>query len=216
MVATIDLTPPPNSDVDAPIQMVATASAGPVEVSNAPEAGTLYVDAVADAPTVDIVVTDSAADGNSSFANGEIGEVHVTATFGDAVDFSETHTITVQLENGFVATELLANGAGWVHDAVPYNYSYTYDAALGLVTFVVPDGNATPDIQFAVQAPASGTLPSELTFNATATATEVPTDGGCFDPGNLDDPSNNVATAVDFDRNSRNADPEWSDHHQHQ
>src|SRR4029079_10890926 len=64
------------------------------------------------------------------------------------------------------------------------------------VTVTTLSSVATFDFDLAIQAPSSGTLPSTLNFDLTATATEHPVDGGCA-PGNLDDTTNNVASVED-------------------
>ncbi|MEH2470274.1 hypothetical protein V1281_000479 [Nitrobacteraceae bacterium AZCC 2161] len=204
--AAVLMTPPVNSDADAHVTMTATAVEGAITVGSLGTAGTVYVDAVADMPTAQIVVTDS-ADAGVSFSNGETGALEVKATFGDYIDGSETHTITVTLQPGFLATEL--NGApgphhGWTHNGVTYNLDYTYTptngTTSGTIVVTIPDNmtsldnsavnnpndnSGNVDLLFAVQAPAAGTLPDPLNFSMAANATETPTDGGCG-PGNID------------------------------
>ena len=152
---------------------------------------TVYVDAVADKPTsVDIIVKDSAADANSSFALGETGTLQVKATFGDTADNSEVHTLTVTLQSGFTAPTLSANGT-------LDGFAYTYNQATGVIVFTVPNGTASFDETFSVKAPTSGTLPSNLVFTVDATATETNLSGGGCDTGNVDLAANNKATTSD-------------------
>src|SRR5207249_605655 len=127
VTAAVLMTPPLNSDVDANVTMTATAAEGSVTVSSLATAGAVFVDAVADMPTAQITVTDSPADAGVSFSNNEIGTLEVKATFGDAIDGSETHTISVTLQPGFTATELTSGiHTGWTHNGVTYNLTYSY------------------------------------------------------------------------------------------
>ena len=199
----VNMQAPANSDVDAHVTMTATAAEGPITVSSSGTAGIVYVDAVADMPTAQIIVTDS-ADAGVSFSNNEIGTLETKATFGDYIDGSETHTMTITLQPGFTATELTAGThTGWTHNGVTYNLTYTYTptngTTAGTIVVTIPDNLSTldsipnnpndnsgiVDLLFAIQAPATGTLPDPLNFSMTANATETPTDGGCG-PGNTD------------------------------
>lgn len=193
VTATVSLTPPPNSDVDAHILVGATTTYNGHNTTSAGTAATLYVDGVADAPTsVSITVADSADAGNS-FSLGETGKVHVHAVFSD-LDGSETHTTTVTLAQGFTSS-LGATGAfdfGGVH------YTYTSSVAAGVTTYVItaPSNVATVDFDMAVTAPASGTLPSVLNFDLTATSTEMVSllSGGGCDTNNTDITADNIAS----------------------
>ena len=196
------MKPPQDSDVDAHVTMTATAATGATQATSAATSGVIYVDAVADMPTAQITVVDSADAGNS-FSNGESGTLEVKATFGDVVDGSETHTMTVTLQPGFLATELtVGTHTGWTHNGVTYNLTYTYTPTDGttngqiaitipdnLTSLVSPinlsDNSSNVDLLFGIQAPSSGTLPDLLNFSVHATATETPTDGGCG-PNNTD------------------------------
>src|SRR3546814_19299076 len=63
--------------------------------------------------TVDITVNDDAADDGNQFSPGETGSVKVSATFGDTADGSETHTVLVEIPDGFTVVEPLpASPAG--------------------------------------------------------------------------------------------------------
>ncbi|MEJ6785458.1 VCBS domain-containing protein, partial [Aminobacter sp. Piv2-1] len=193
VTATVPMTPPANSDVDASILVNATSTYNGVGTTSADVAATLYVDAVADAPTaVDITVADS-GDSGSSFSNGEPGTVQVHAVFSD-LDGSETHTLTVQLAPGFTAG--LSAAGNFTQGNV--TYAYTYNAATGVITVTAPSNVATVDFNIPVTAPASGTLPSNLNFDLTVKATETALSGGGCAPGHTDDPANNVATVTDM------------------
>jgi hypothetical protein len=203
---TINMTPPLNTDVDTSVSMTATAAAGVVSVTGSSTPGTVYVDAVADAPTnVDIIVTDS-NDAGSGFSNSESGTLRVLATFGDVHDSSEVHTLSIHLQSGFTAG-LAANGTiSGTYNTVNASFSYTYNSATGDIAVTVPpDSGLNPnigqtadiDLSFSITAPSSGTLPDTLTFDVTATANENPvTDGGC-DVNNGDIAADNIATATD-------------------
>jgi hypothetical protein len=185
--------PPANTDVDGSFSIslnIQDPDSG--NTNTLTDNFTVYVDAVADKPTnVDIIVKDSNADANSSFALGEVGSLQVKATFGDTADGSEVHTITVTLEDGFTAPTL-TSPAG-----VLDGFAYTYNLATGVIVFTVPTGTTSFDETFAVQAPASGTLPSNLVFTVEAKAVETNLSGGGCDTGNTDLTSNNTATTTD-------------------
>src|SRR3546814_19321649 len=57
--------------------------------------------------TVDITVNDDAADDGNQFSPGETGSVKVSATFGDTADGYETHTVLVEIPDGFTVVEPL-------------------------------------------------------------------------------------------------------------
>jgi hypothetical protein len=136
-------------------------------------AGTLNIvrDAVADKPTnVEIIVLDSNADANNSFGVSETGSLQVKATFGDATDGSEVHTVTVTLHPGFTAG--LTSPAGVTGSGI----AYTYDALTGVIVFTVPNGTSSLDETFAITSPVSP-LAGTLNFTALATATETTLSG---------------------------------------
>ena len=187
VTATVPMTPPLNSDVDAGILVNATSSYNGTDTTSGNVAATLYVDAVGDTPTNVLITVADSSDPDSSFSNGETGSVHVHAAFSD-VDGSEVHTLTVQLAPGFTSS-LSASGSIGV-------YAYTYNSGTGLITITAPSNLAIVDLNIPVTAPASGTLPSILNFDLTATANETPaTDGGCG-TGHADDPTNNIGSAT--------------------
>ena len=199
VVASVGLTPPANSDVDAVLSMAATSTTGGVVVTSTAVNDTLFVDAVADPVTVDITVTDS-NDADGSFSANELGTLNAVATFGDTGDGSETHTVTIQLQSGFLArvdggTTLPSSGLSWTYGTQTYNYAFTYVAATGVLTVTVPNNAASATFNIGVLAPS--TLPATITFDATATATETTISGGGTGASNVDLAGNNVATATD-------------------
>jgi hypothetical protein len=208
----VNMTPPLNTDVDKPVTMTASVAEGPITVTSSVTPGTIFVDAVADEPSVVagqsklIFLTDS-NDPGSSFVNGETGAVQLKATFGDVHDGSEIHTLTVHLQGGFTAG-LAASGTltGTYNGVAGTSFSYTYNSATGDVVITVPNDTpvnqvggqtATVDLSFAVTAPASGTIPDNLQFTVTATANENPvTDGGCG-INHTDIAADNIASITD-------------------
>jgi hypothetical protein len=113
----------------------------------------------------------------------------VKATFGDFTDGSETHTVTVTLQDGFTAPTLSANGT-------EDGFAYTYDAAAGVIVFTVPTGTQNFDVTFDVKAPTVGSLPTTLTFTAEAKAEETTISGGGCGANDAEDTSNNEASTV--------------------
>nr|WP_201723817.1 immunoglobulin-like domain-containing protein [Bradyrhizobium sacchari] len=209
---SVAMKPPLNSDVDASITMTATAVQGAISATSAGTTGTIYVDAVADMPTVVtgqthmIFVTDSPSDSNTAFSNGETGTLQVKATFGDVHDGSETHTLDIHLQSGFTAGLAASGTIAGTYNGGATTFSYTYTSATGDIHIIVPQDTAlnqnasqtaTIDLSFAVTAPATGTLPSTLNFTATATATETTLHGGGVGASNADLVTDNVATFID-------------------
>jgi hypothetical protein len=97
------ITPPADSDVDAGglnAQVTAVSDTDAGLVTSDITFLTVTTDAVADAVTVVITVVDS-DDANTSFQIGEDGTITVNATFGDAADGSEIHTVVVTIPDGF-------------------------------------------------------------------------------------------------------------------
>src|SRR3546814_689828 len=113
---TITLAPPADSDLDVAstlagldLAVSATARDGAlVSDPTGPIAIDVNVDAVADAVTVSIAVQDG-DDANSSFAIGETGKITVQATFGDFIDGSETHTVTITAPEGFTIGDVVGS-----------------------------------------------------------------------------------------------------------
>ncbi|MBR0955693.1 beta strand repeat-containing protein, partial [Bradyrhizobium canariense] len=208
---SVAMTPPLNTDVDANITMTATAVQGAITVTSAGTAGIIYVDAVADMPTVVagqthmIFVSDS-SDANTAFSNGETGALQVKATFGDVHDGSESHTLDIHLQSGFTAGLSASGTIAGTYNGVATTFSYTYTSAPGDIHIIVPQDTglnpnanqtATIDLSFAVTAPATGTLPTTLNFTATATATETTLHGGGVGASNADLTTDNVAIFTD-------------------
>jgi len=98
-----EVTPPADDDRDAGT-LTATATAvndlNPSLSVDAVDSADVITDAVADEVSVNITVVDG-DDENASFQIDENGTVTVTATFGDVLDGSETHTVEVTIPDGF-------------------------------------------------------------------------------------------------------------------
>src|SRR3546814_6429068 len=58
--------------------------------------------------SVSIAVQDG-DDANSSFAIGETGKITVQATFGDFIDGSETHTVTITAPDAFTIGDVVGS-----------------------------------------------------------------------------------------------------------
>ncbi|MGF1630383.1 MAG: type I secretion C-terminal target domain-containing protein [Kiloniellaceae bacterium] len=159
--------PPADSDVDHPTITATATAVDPTDPSlTADGAGTLdvHVDAVADPVTVNITVSDS-DDANDTFQPNETGTVHVSATFGDYQDGSETHRVTVMVPAGFLIGALVNLPPGVTFD----------ESVEGEVTFTVPNGTGVFDYSFEVTAPATVSDGEIFNFQATATAEETTT-----------------------------------------
>ncbi|WP_340117827.1 Calx-beta domain-containing protein [Pelagibius sp. 7325] len=126
--------------------------------------GAMVVDAVADPVTVALNVTSTTGDG--TFAPGQAGTAQLLASFGDAVDGSEVHTIIVDIPEGFSVGSL---------DAVPAGVDAVMDVN-GDVVFTLGSGGAPLDFTFEVVAPAVLTEGGNYDFTATARAEEQPGD----------------------------------------
>ncbi|MFZ2103176.1 MAG: Calx-beta domain-containing protein, partial [Oricola sp.] len=126
--------------------------------------GAMVVDAVVDPVTVGLNVTSTGGDG--TFAPGQAGTAQVLASFGDAADGSEAHTVIVDIPDGFTAGSL---------DAVPTGVDAVVDAN-GDVVFTLGSGVAALDFTFEVVAPAVLTEGGNYEFTATARAEEQPGD----------------------------------------
>ncbi|WP_340119974.1 type I secretion C-terminal target domain-containing protein [Pelagibius sp. 7325] len=174
---TVTLAPPADSDVDVATVMgddiIFTATAEDPDsgdtAASAPAVADVNVDAVADPVAVNITVNDDPADAGNQFAAGETGTVKVQASFGDAEDGSEQHTVTVFIPNGFTVGDL---------GGLPEGVSAVVDG--GKVIFTLGSGVPTLDYSFAVTAPASGVFDGRpFVFAAEAKAKEIPTDAEC-------------------------------------
>ena len=111
------------------------------------------------------------------FSPGDTGNLDVKATF-PAHPLGETHTIDIKLQPGFTTTDLtVGTHTGWTdaHTGTSYTFVYTYTPTNGTtsgdILVQIPDqltANSV-DLNFDITAPSSGTLPTTLTFNETAT-----------------------------------------------
>jgi hypothetical protein len=152
---TVEVTPNADSDVDDSLTLSATAVDGPLQATGT-ENFDVHVDAVADAPT-NVTISATSASGDVTFLQGESGTLAVAATFGDAADGSETHSIVVAVPDGFTVTN-----------------------AAGGVAVVNPDGSTTITFSSVAGTSFSANLGIQLTgvadqdaeFSVTATATE--------------------------------------------
>ncbi|NIA72549.1 hypothetical protein HBA54_28600, partial [Pelagibius litoralis] len=171
---------PADSDVDATFNVEATAVDGS-DTAMGDDDFAIDVDAVADGEgdglSVSISVNDS-DDADSEFSPGEVGTVSVSATFGDFTDGSESHTVVVDIPEGFTVGDL---------DDLPDGVSAEVNGD-GDVVFTVANGTeGFTDYVFEVTAPGGIEDGDSFTFTATARAEETPTDEEC-------DPDDNVAT----------------------
>lgn len=177
------VAPPPDSDVDLG---TLTATVTALDTGGIPIADSAALEVVADANadlvTVDIEVSDSAGDSNDIFGIGETGSATVTATFGDALDGSETHTVTATVPAGFTVGAITGGGV--------------FDAASGTITWTVPsDGSAAGGFSESFDVTNDSAPSGPANFTATARAEE--TSSGDVEPdSSLGD---NVATATDSD-----------------
>jgi hypothetical protein len=115
---------------------------------------------------VDITVTDAGA--NGIFSIGEAGTVNVKATFGDATDASETHTLVFKAPAGFNLTDW--DGATW--SGLPAGVSVisvTGSAGTGwTVTFAVADNTTSVDFDIHVTNTVAVTSGAQFTIDAKA------------------------------------------------
>src|SRR3546814_637525 len=119
----------------------------------------------------------------NQFSPGETGSVKVEASFGDAADGSETHTVTVEIPDGFIVgalTDLPVGVTAEVNDA-------------GDVVFTLGSDVTALDSTFQVTAPADVTDGDTFKFDATAKATAFPDDAER-------DTDDNIAVASDYGR----------------
>ncbi len=155
------------------------------QTSTATETITIAGD-LATAPT-NLSITPIGPSAGGTFALGQSGTLEVKASF-DGNNTAETHTIDIQLQPGFTATDLTAGThTGWTENGITYNLTYTYTPTngtiMGDILVQIPDSQAfldsshnpndsssNVDLIFDITAPSTGTLPSVLTFNETATA----------------------------------------------
>src|SRR5690606_27327606 len=98
----------------------------------------------------------------SQFSPGETGTVKGEATFGDATDGSETHTVTVEIPEGFTVGDL---------DGLPANVTAEVNDA-GDVVFNLGSGVTALDYTFQVTASADVKDGDPFYFRAVAKAEE--------------------------------------------
>ena len=186
-LSAIGVQVPQHSDDDFAVQIATTTTeydddGSGAAVTSHETAATINVmlDAVADPVTVDITVNDSLADAQNQFSPGETGSVKVEAGFGDVDDGSETHTVTVEIPEGFTVGALEDLPEGVVAEV----------NGDGNVVFTVGAGVAALDYTFEVTAPDDVTDEDLFGFTATAQAEETSTgDAECSE-------ENNLATAI--------------------
>src|SRR5262249_16361838 len=184
-VANAAITPAANnSDVDISLSVTANISdpdSGLTGTANTTV--TVFVDAVADKPTA-VTIDAVSTSGDETFQSSETGTVTVNATFGDATDGSEVHTVTVTAPAGFVFTSTInAGGATGITGL-----------GTGTLTMTVPNGTSSVSPQFAVTAPPTYSGGQPPTFTVTATATETNLSGGGCGPNDTDQTSDNTAS----------------------
>jgi len=178
---TFGVQPPADTDIDlGTLTAVATAAAAgdPGETLSTGTTLDVTVDATADPVTVSLNVNDS-GDAGDIFQQGETGTVQVTASFGDFIDDSETHSVLVEVPDGFTLGALDGLPAGVTAEIVDDND----------VMFTVAPGTGGFDYTFSVTNDGNGS--GTATFTATATAYENPNDVEC--DSSEDD---NIAKAV--------------------
>jgi T1SS-143 domain-containing protein len=168
-------SPPPDSDVDLGTLMVmanVVSAVDPSLTGSGMATAEVLVDAVADPVTVSVSVVDG-ADAGDTFQPGETGQVSVNATFGDADDGSETHTVTVDVPADFTVSNISDGGF------------FSGGTVSWIVAGGVTDFDATFDVTY------DGVEQGVFTFDAKARATETTT-------GDVEtDTSDNLETATD-------------------
>jgi hypothetical protein len=146
------VTPPADSDVDLGVLTATVEGANDFDPSikdTDADAAFVRVDAVADGDDagddgdadvfgVTISVSDG-GDANATFQDGEIGNVHVTASFDDFKDGSETHILTVEAPDGFTFD---TNDVGTLPTGVTLDGSSTTTKLVFVVDSKDGDGDA--------------------------------------------------------------------------
>src|SRR6185312_2683157 len=177
---TFGVQPPADSDVDlGTLTATATAAAAddPRKTLDNNANLDVTVDANADQPHVaDFTISDSGHDG--SFSPNETGTAHVHVDFGDFMDGSETHTVTVDIGDGFTVTDAAGGTITTDKDGTEH------------VTFTIPNGTGSLDKDIGIQADNDVSQGDDHTFKVTATATETATGDDECDTSTAD----NVAT----------------------
>ncbi len=186
---TLD-APVKDSDLDlAGITITANAKdiTDPTATGSGDHTITIHVDAVADGEgnglSVEILSIND-ADDSESFSVGEGGTVRVRATFGDHLDGSETHTVSIIIPVGFTFTAPLE---GDLPDGVTFDAgSSTAGNAVFLVSST--DGPGSVEIELQVTNVSADEGPVQFTAEAKAVETNTPApDVEC-------DPSDNTAS----------------------
>ncbi|WP_374655539.1 Ig-like domain-containing protein [Dongia sp.] len=169
-LANLKILPPvDNADADLTLQISATIqdpNGGLTSTVNGQLAITR--DAVADKPTaVSVTVTDAGA--NGLFSVGEAGTVNIKATFGDAADASETHTLVFKTPAGFNLSDWNSGTQIWsgVLPAGVTVISVTGSAAAGwTVTFGVADNTTSVDLNVSITNTAPVAAGAQFTVDA--------------------------------------------------
>jgi VCBS repeat-containing protein len=176
-LANLKILPPAdNADGDLSLNISATIQDPNGGLTNTVNGQlTINRDGVADKPTaVTITVTDAGA--NGLFSVGEAGVVNIKATFGDATDASETHSLVFKVPAGFNLTDW--NGSTWA--GLPAGISVisvTGSSGAGwTVTFGVADN--TSSVDFNVNIVNTAAVASNAQFTVDAKTLEEATIAG--------------------------------------
>ena len=159
-----------DDDTDVTLTYRAVVEAGGETFTLADETVTVVIDAVADQPTGVTIDVVSDVGGDKEFDADETGSVTVNATFGDAVDGSETHTVVVEIPEGFTVTD--TDGGTW-------------DAATRTVTFSNVSGSSFTATLLIVAASDLSGAGDTFTITATAEETTLAGDGEVTTDNNL-------------------------------
>ena len=134
---------PLSTDVDAHVTLTATAAEGR---STLPAQGpaTVFVDAVADVPTAQLIITDS-ADAGRVVSNGE-GALRPRRRLGRDRRLGNPRS---RYSTAGLPRDRLTTGThtGWTHNGITYNLTYTYTptngTTNGTILVTIPDNLAT-------------------------------------------------------------------------
>ena len=180
------VTPPADRDNDFNLSFSGqTTDSSSGAVSPIGGSVAVLVDAAADDPT-NVTIDAVSSLGEEQFLPYETGTVKVAASFGDAADGTEAHSLTITAPAGFVLTGVADA------DGVPLgNFS---GLGTGTVTVTIPGGDAgVSNLVFNIQAPGIYAGANPPSFAVTATAIDTPTDFGSG-AGKADDAANNAAS----------------------
>lgn len=131
---SFEVTAPADSDVDlGTLTVTATArDEGYCHTgisAMASDSADVIVDAVADPITItSFTVSDSEGDEDMTFGAGELGSLRIAAVWGDDADGSEEHSVTIELPEGFVFTELAVGESSLTLEDV----SLPFDMTIGI------------------------------------------------------------------------------------